>query len=269
MASLIDAFPRRPIGLSEKAKGAQTTKVLLVLAAIPLAITAVFVVLILGQFSLYRDLGERGVEATTLNLDGSCTTRRISGNTSCYYAARYQLRPQEGGGEREGSVHFYQRPITVMGSLPPTLYDPQDPSRILTRDDLEAGVGTGYYAGIAAPLAFALLFLGLALAQKRKERRMGSAQGTPVLVPVTDVVRRMPVNEVSVTYRDPGSGKTKVFRFDPKVQPFLVTSGSGSEATEMLALRAEDGGLYPIDSDLAFLDLSEDERRTVLSAIGR
>lgn len=96
---------------------------------------------------------------------------------------------------------------------------------------------------------------------------MATTRGRPVLVPVTNVARQMPADSVLLDYRQPGSDKIKQTQFQPGEQPFVVTRGDGG-AMEVVALDTGDGHVYPLDRQLTYVDLSDEERQTVLLTIG-
>ena len=140
VSPVLDAFPRRPIALvttPQRRRG---------------RIIGLFFCLLLFGPSLYwgavrwhearlrADLRERGVmAAATGNAEGSCTTfrRRLTGTerpNGCSFDISYTLRPEEGGGERQATVWLDGRaPIFT----PTAWYDPQDPSRVMLRPEID------------------------------------------------------------------------------------------------------------------------------------
>ena len=139
-AAVIDAFPRRPIALADTAKNAPS-RWLWLIGAILLLLPVAYVAYTAWQrTSLRADLVARGVDANMLGAEGTCTSRRtISGPEprGCTYAITYQLREEEGGGTREGSIYVPGAGPRVFA--PPARYDPQNPDRIMSVADIERG----------------------------------------------------------------------------------------------------------------------------------
>lgn len=141
---ILDAFPRRPIALATTPGRRRGRIIGLVICLLLFGPSLYWGLIRWQEASLRADLRERGVPAAaTGDAEGTCTSRRarLSGNDTpqgCDFTISYTLRSEEGGGERQAKVHVAGRaPIFT----PQAVYDPQDPSRVMLRPEMERDPG--------------------------------------------------------------------------------------------------------------------------------
>lgn len=266
-APVLDAFPRRPIGLANAAKTARSRRLWLI-GAILLLLPIIYVAYSAWQrTSLRADLVARGVDADVLRAEGSCLSRRSpSGSTprGCTYSITYQLRDEEGGGTREGSIFVPGAGPRVFA--PPARYDPQDPSRIMSVADIERGepfmnvaVPIGLFGGLAALALLVWYSMG------RKSLAAAAAAPQPVLVPVRRAAVADKTNILQVWFERPdgSEGRQNFAGHGPLyVQP---PAQSAPDASLALSLAGPKGPIL-LSQDLRELELTDAERAAVIAA---
>jgi hypothetical protein len=269
MASVIELFPRRPLGLRADPKRRKQRILLLAVIAL-LALPALY----WGYQSVHgamlrADLKARGVRAAeTMDAEGDCTSRRsrVSGSESpigCSFAVTYRLRPEEGGEVRTAQAHLEgSAPIFT----PTAIYDPQDPGRMMLEPEMEREMT---WSELLGPV-FLLLIPAVALVAFFATSRRGLARAArnpdPVIVPVEKVIRQPA--KLYLHTRMPGAARPCVDVFPNPTMPLQVPPppGAGADQQWVLALRSRKGRPYVLDSELAWLDLTDEERSRLLSA---
>jgi hypothetical protein len=269
MASIIDLFPRRPLGL--RADPARTKRRILLLAAsVLLALPALY----WGYQSVHSamlrtDLKARGVRAAeTMDAEGNCTSRRsrYSGAETpidCWLNVTYRLRPEEGGAVRTEPAHLEGRaPVFA----PTAIYDPQDPGQVMLEPEMERPMTWSELLGPVFLLllpAIALLFF---FASSRRGLARAARNPDPVVVPVEKVIRQPA--KLYLHTRMPGAARPCVDVFANPAMPLLVPPPPDAPADQqwVLALRSPRGRPHVLDSELAWLDLTDEERSRLLSA---
>jgi hypothetical protein len=269
MASVTEVFPRRPLKLAGDRKRTRNRALLLALAAL-LALPSLYWGNQAWQStSLRADLRARGVRAPeTLGAKGDCTSRRsrMSGSErpiGCWFTLSYRLRPEEGGAVREAQVHIEGQPSIF---TPPAIYDPQDPGRVMLEPELERDMTWSELLGpmflLLLPAAALLVFF----ATSRRGLAKAAANPEPVVVPIEKVIRQP--GKLYVHTRAPGAQRPVVDTFANPAQPLQVPGPQGAPPDQqwVLALQSPGGRHHVLDSELAWLDLADDERSRVLSA---
>jgi hypothetical protein len=269
MAAVLEAFPRRPVGLARDPRR-RTRRLLLLALTLVLALPALY----WGYqswhgASLRADLRARGVRAAeTLNAEGDCTSRRsrLSGTErpiDCWFDLTYRLRPEEGGALRKAQVHLEGRaPIFT----PPAVYDPQDPGRVMLEPELQRDMTWSELLGplllLLLPAASLLVFF----ATSRRGLARAARSPDPLAVPIEKVIRQP--GKLYLHTRAPGAPRPVVDTFPVPLLPLQVPppSGAPTEQQWVLALKAPGGRHYVLDSELAWLDLADEERSRVLNA---
>jgi len=267
MASVTEVFPRRPLRLASDPKRTRNRALLLALAAL-LALPSLYWGNQAWQStSLRADLRARGVRAPeTLGAKGDCTARRsrLSGSErpiGCWFTLSYRLRPEEGGAVREAQVHIEGRPSIF---TPPAIYDPRDPGRVMLEPELERAMT---WSELLGPL-FLLLLPATALlvffATSRRGLAKAAANPEPVIVPVEKAIRQP--GKLYLHIRAPGAARPTVDVFATPALPLQVLppEGASDDRQWVLALKSPGGRHYVLDSELARLDLTKEERRRVL-----
>jgi len=269
MASVVEAFPRRPLRLAPNPKRRNGRMLLLVvtlLSALPALYWG-------GQAwssqQLRSELRARGVHAAeTMDADGECTSRRsrISNSSrpiGCWFTVSYRLRPEEGGGVRQNQMHLEgDSPIFT----PPVVYDPQNPDRAMLQPEMERDMTWSELVGPFALLLIPGVLLLVFFATSRKGLAAAAANPEPIVVAVEKAVRNQ--GRFYLHTRAPGADKAAVDSFSAPMMPLLVAPppGASGEQQWALALRSPKGRHYVLDSELALLDLTTAERSAVLAA---
>ena len=269
MASVIDLFPRRPLQLrTDPAR--RKRRILLFGLSLLLALPAFYWGYQAAQSAMLRaDLKARGVRAAeTMGSEGSCTSRRsrTGGSASpigCSLEVTYRLRPEEGGEVRTAPVHLEgSAPIFT----PTAIYDPKDPGRVMLEPEMERSMT---WSELIGPI-FLLLLPAMALLVFFSTSRRGLAKAAqspdPVAVPIEKVIRQP--RKLIVHTRLPGAPRPRVDSFTAPEGPLQVPPPPGAPAGQqwVLALKSPDGRHHVLDSRLAWLDLTDDERNRLLSA---
>ncbi|RJF88147.1 hypothetical protein D3874_14910 [Oleomonas cavernae] len=264
---VVQAFPKRPIAIKVVAADVRRRRLMLVGALLLFLPLVWYGNSTLQRWSLRADLRERGVTAEVLNAEGSCLSRRgVSGDTprGCDYDIRYAVRPEHGGGEREASVYLPGAPPLVFA--PSVLYDPQDPSRVMTERAVQQD---DRIVDIAIPTALLTLMPLLALlvwfATGKGALVKAAAAPRPAIVAIERAVRRQ--NRLEIWFRKP-DGKGQGMRSFPKGGPLLVAPPPGAAPDKQWALALLNLSGYPIllDEELAELELTEAERGAIYRA---
>ena len=268
---VLDAFPRRPIGLVTTPQRKRSRIIGLVFCLLLFGPSLYWGLVRWNEASLRADLRERGVMAAeTGRAEGSCSTlrRRISGAETaqgCNFTITYTLREEEGGGERQADVYLSgSAPILT----PSVWYDPQDPSRAMLRPEIDRDPS---WSQQWAPFLLLLLpligflwwwFTGRAGLAK------AAANPDPVIAPIEQSTRHMASNRLTIQFRPPGATKLSVEPYRPGVEPLLVRPPAGAPGDQqwVLALRSPKGRYYALDSNLSDLDLGEAERAAIFNA---
>lgn len=269
MASVIDLFPRRPLAL--RADPARTRRRLLLLAATALlALPALYWGYRSAESAMLRaDLKARGVRAAeTMDAEGNCTSRRsrAGGGESpigCALNVTYRLRPEEGGAVMTAPVHLEgSAPIFT----PSAIYDPKDPSRVMLEPEMARAMTWSELLGplflLLLPAATLLAFFG----SSRRGLARAARNPDPVIVPVEKVIRQP--RKTIVHTRAPGAAQPFADSFTAPELPLVVPGPAGAPAEQqwVLALKEPGGRHHVLDSRLAWLDLTDDERNRLLSA---
>ena len=265
MASVLDVFPRRPIGLARDSRRTRN-RLLLLAVTVLLALPSLYWARQSWQSaSLRADLRARGVRAAeTLDATGDCTSRRsrLSGTErpiDCWFDLTYRLRPEEGGGLRKAQVHHEGRaPIFT----PAAIYDPQDPGRVMLAPEMEREMNWSELFGPVFLLIFPAATLLVFLMTSRRGLAKAARSPDPLIVPIEKVIRQP--NKLYLHTRAPGAARPAVSAFPAPAMPLQVP-GPG-DGQWVLALRSPDGRHYVLDADLAWLDLTDDERARLLAA---
>ena len=268
---VLDAFPRRPINLITTPQRKRGRIIGLIVCLLLFGPSLYWGVVRWNEASLRADLRERGVmAASTGDAEGSCTSRRgrLSGSETpqgCSFTITYTLRPEEGGGERRGDVYLSGRaPIFT----PSAWYDPQDPSRVMLRPEIDREPD---WSQNATP--FLLLFLPLAgllwwWGTARRGLKAAAARPDPVIAPIEKAIRQMPANRLTIHFRPPGAARLYGTTFGPGEEPLLVRPPAGAPEGEqwVLALRSPKGRPYALDAGLRELELSDEERAAIYNS---
>ena len=270
MATLIDHFPRRPLTLSPDPKRRKNRIVLATLIAL-LALPGIY----WGYRSvssawLRSDLQARGVRAAeTMDAEGDCRSRRsrFSGEVrpiDCWLNLTYRLRPEEGGEVRTAPVHLMGRaPIFT----PPAFYDPQDPGRVMLEPEMQRSMTWSELIGPVFLLFLpALLFIGYITATSRRGLARAARVPDPVLAQVEKAIRQP--SRLTIHTRIAGADRAYVDSFANPEAPFQVAPPAGAPSNQqwVLALRSPKGRHYVLDSQLAWLDFTDDERNRLFGA---
>ena len=269
MASVIDLFPRRPIALARD-KPRTTRRILLLAVTLALALPALYWGAQSWQSaSLRADLRARGVRAAeTLDADGDCTSRRsrLSGAErpiDCWFDLTYRLRPEEGGGLRKAQVHHEGRaPIFT----PPAIYDPLDPGRVMLEPEMEREMSWSELLGPLFLLLLPATTLLVFFVTSRRGLAKAAASPDPLIVAIEKVIRQP--NKLYLHTRVPGAERPAVDVFAGSAAPLQVPPPPGTPPDWQwaLALKGPNGRHYVLDSELAWLDLADEERRRLLEA---
>lgn len=269
MASVLEVFPRRPIGLARDRRRTGR-RILLLAVAVLLALPALY----WGYQSwhsaaLRADLRARGVRAAeTLGAKGDCTSRRsrLSGTErpiDCEFDLTYRLRPEEGGALRRARVHHEGRaPIFT----PAAIYDPQDPARVMLEPELEREMSWSELLGPAFLLLLPAVTLLIFFATSRRGLARAAQRPEPLIVPIEKVIRQP--GKLYLHTRAPGAARPAVDVFPNPSTPLQVPAPAGAQPDQqwVLALKSPSGRHYVLDGALAWLDLGDDERRRLLDA---
>jgi hypothetical protein len=268
---VLDAFPRRPIGLVTTPGRKRGRIVGLIVCLLLFGPSLYWGVVRWNEASLRGDLRERGVmAAATGDADGTCTSRRgrISGDETpqgCDFTITYTLRPQEGGGARTGQVHLDgSAPIFT----PTAYYDPRDPSRVMLKPEIDRDPGFSQWA---APFLLLLLPFGALLwwwLTGRGGLAKAAASPDPLIAPIEKAIRQMPANRLTVHFKPEGQAHASVTTFGPGEEPLLVRAPAGAPEGQqwVLALRSPKGRSYALDARLRDLDLTGEERAAIHNA---
>lgn len=265
-ADIVNAFPRRPIELVKTPDDAKRRRTALII------ILLLFLPGLYFGWTMWRDqqlrsfLRTNGVEATVLNSEGTCYSRRqISGDDpkGCNLEIDYQLRPEEGGGTRHARVWISGRePIFT----PSALYDPANPDRVMLKPEAERDLSWRNWIGPVFILLLPLLALLVWLFGHKGGIVDALKDPKPVTVPVERFVRTP--STLQVFFRKPEGGKELLQVFAKGREPLLLhpPAGAASDTPWALALLAPSGRPILLDNDLATLDLTEAERAAILGA---
>lgn len=266
-AAVIDAFPRRPIGLVKSPRSGKASRNALIV------ILLLFLPGLYWGYSLWQDqrlrelLRAHGVEVQVLNSEGTCWSRRqITGDEprGCNLTIDYQLRPEHGGQVRQARVWLDGRePIFT----PPALYDPADPGRVMLKPEAERDLR--WTEWIALPILLLIPFAALLIWFFGRKGGLEDAlrDPRPVAVPVERMVRGSKM--LQLWFRKPEGGKELVQFFGQGKTPFLLhpPAGEPSDRPWALALLSPNGRPIILDSDLASLDLTDQERAAILASV--
>jgi hypothetical protein len=269
---VLDAFPRRPIGLVTT-PGRKRGRIIGLVVCLLLFGPSLYWGVVRGtEASLRGDLRERGVMAVETRDagGGTCTVRRarISGDETpqgCDFTISYTLRAEEGGGERQGQVHIEGRsPIFT----PAAYYDPQDPSRVMLKPEIDRDPS---WSQQATPFLLLLLPLGALLwwwATGRGGLAKAAASPDPLIALIEKAIRQMPANKLTIHFRPEGQSHVSVTTFGPGEEPLLVRPPAGVPEGQqwVLALRSPKGRSYALDARLRELDLTGEERAAIHNA---
>lgn len=268
---VLAAFPRRPIALVTPPARKRGRIVGLVVCLLLFGPSLYWGVATWNETSLRADLRARGVEAAaTGDAEGTCTARRerLSGSETprgCDFTVTYTLRPEEGGGERTGQVRLEGRaPIFT----PDAWYDPQDPSRVMLKPEIDRDPDWSQRWNWAILLLLPLIGLLWWWFSGRGGLKRAAAQPDPLVAPIEQAIRQMPANRLTIHFRPPGAPRVSVKAFGPGEQPLLVRPPAGAPEGQqwVLALRSPKGRAYALDANLKDLDLTDEERAAIHNA---
>jgi hypothetical protein len=265
---VLHAFPRRPIGLVTTPQRRRGRIAGLIFCLLLFGPSLYWGIVRWNEASLRADLRERGVMAAdTATSEGSCTSRRgrLTGEDTprgCSFTITYSLRAEEGGGERQADVYLHGRPPIL---TPSAWYDPQDPSRVMLRPEIDRDPG---WSQRWAPFLLLLLpLIGLLWwwFSGRQGLAKAAANPDPVIAPIEQVP---PGNRLTIHFRPPGAPRASVKVYGPGEQPFLVRPPADAPADQqwVLTLRSPKGRYHALDAGLKDLDLSEQERAALHEA---
>lgn len=267
MADIVDLFPRRPLTLA-RVPGRTARRAFLLLVAALLALPSLYWGNIAWQSQqLRQDLRERGVRADeALDLTGDCYSRRnrYSGAErpiDCWLDLTY--RAEAGGAVRTAPVHLDGRmPIFT----PPAYYDPQDPSRVMLKPEMDRELGWDEAYGPLFLLIMPAIVLAIFFFTGRRGLAAAARDPKPLIVPIEKVIRQP--QKLYIHSRPPGAPRPFVDAFAHPATPLLVPPPPGSPPDQQwaLALLSPKGRSYLLDSQLASLELSDEERATLLNA---
>jgi hypothetical protein len=269
MSAIVDAFPRRPLRLAKNPKRTRNRALLLVTALL-LTLPSLYWGNIAWQSGqLRRDLRANGVQAVNVSDSrGDCASRRnrLSGTSnpiSCEVTLSYELRPEEGGGTRTATLHLDGRmPIFT----PSVYYDPADPGRAMLKPEMERAMQWDELLGPILLLIIPGIVFLIWLFGGRRGLKQAAANPEPIIVPIEKVIRAPA--KMYIHSRPPGAPRAFVDTFPAPTQPLLVRPPEGSPGEQQwaLALLHPKGRSYLLDSELAWLDLTDQERAAVLAA---
>lgn len=268
---VLDAFPRRPIRLITTPQRRRGRVIGLIVCLLLFGPSLYWGVTRWNEASLRADLRERGVMAAeTGDAEGTCTSRRgrLSGSETprgCSFSLTYTLRPEEGGGERRADVYLSGRaPIFT----PSAWYDPQDPSRVMLRPEIDRDPGFFEWASPFLLLILPLVGLLWWWFSSRAGLAKAAVNPEPLIAPIEKAIRQMPANRLTIHFRPPGAPRLSGTTFGPGQEPLLVRPPADAAQGQqwVLALRSPRGRYYALDARLGDLDLSEQERAAILNA---
>jgi hypothetical protein len=266
-ASVVEAFPRRALRLPHD-PGRRRRRLLSLGGVLLLFLPTIwFGWKLLDDMAVRSDLRQRGVEATVLETEGECTSRRqISGDEplGCNLEIVYEVRPEHGGGERRADVWLDGDAPRVFA--PPALYDPEDPSRVMFKPEVERDLGWDNMLGPLIPAVLGVLALLLWIAGGKRGLARAGRDPRPAVVPIDRSAREG--NFHQVWFRAPGREKPVLDVFPANSGPLLVRPPAGAQEDESwaLALLPEKGRPFLLDRDLARYDFSADERGAIWDA---
>jgi len=269
VASVVEIFPRRPIRLApspRRRNGRILLLIVILLSALPAAYWGERA---WSSAQLRSELRARGVHADeTMGADGECTSRRnrISNRSEpidCWFTVRYRLRAEEGGTVRQNPLHLEgDSPIFT----PPVIYDPQNPDRAMLQPEMDRDMT---WSELIGPIGLLLIPGMLLLAfffTSRKGLAKAAASPEPIVVAIEKAIRQP--GKLYLHTRAPGADKPAVDTFPAPTMPLLVAPPRDAPGDQQwaLALRSPKGRHYVLDSEIALLDLSPEERNAVLKA---
>lgn len=269
MASAVEVFPRRPLKLAPDPRRRNWRIVLLVVALLSALPASYWGLSAWRSAQLRADLRTRGVHADqTMDADGECTSSRNRLSNSarpvgCWFTVSYRLRPEEGGAIRKAQLHLDGgSPIFT----PPVVYDPQDPGRAMFQPEMERDMSWSELIGPIALLLIPGMILIAFFLTSRRGLAAAAARPEPIAVAIEKAVRSP--GRLYLHTRAPGAARPVVDAFSNPTMPLLVAPPPGAPGEQQwaLALLSPRGRHYVLDSALALLDLSPEERSAVLSA---
>ena len=265
---IVDAFPRRPLSLTKSPEHTRR-RLLWLLGVVALAILPLYgIVSDLRMRSLRNDLLERGVEGEVLSADGSCLSRRqITGDEprGCNFEITYRLRKEEGGDVRTAEVWLSGSAPGVFA--PPALYDPQDPSRVMLKPEVEREPELDTRVGSSLLMLIPALALLAWFATGRGALAKAARDPRPVVVPIERTVWNGQARRTEVWFERPGGGNPLRNDFRENDGPLLARPPDAADGRQYaLGLLTPKGVPVLLDKELKMIDLSEEERAAVLRA---
>ena len=265
MANVLDAFPKRALK-PVTAPGYARKRILGLFITVLLVLPSLYLFnKVASEASLRRDLRARGVEAEILDSDGRCTSRRqITGDNplGCNLEISYRTEKDHGGETLTADVWLDgSAPIFT----PPAVYDPQDPSRVMLKPEVERDAEPDEF--ILALVLLALPAAGLLLWFATGQGRLAKAarQPRPMLVRIERVVGQQ--NWAEYWVRPDGAGDDVRALLPISQKPFLVQPpGGAAEGAWALALRDHKGRPLMMDEGLSSLDFTSEERQVLRAA---
>jgi len=149
---------------------------------------------------------------------------------------------------------------------PSAIYDPADPSRVMLAPEVERSATWSERIGPIALLLPALITLLIFFLTTRRKLAKAATDPEPLSVAIEKVIRQP--GKLYLHTRAPGDAKVVVSTFPDPEQPLIVPTPPDAPADQqwVLALRTGDGRHFVLDSALGWLEMSDEERRAVLSA---
>jgi hypothetical protein len=148
---------------------------------------------------------------------------------------------------------------------PPAFYDPRAPERVMLKPEMDRDLGWDETFGPYVLLIIPAILLGLFFATSRRGLAAAARSPRPLAVAI-EKVGRAP-NKYWVRFRAPGAAKSYVDTFKGTT-PLLIRPPQGAPPGEewALALVSPGGRPHLLDQQLAWLDLTDEERSAVLAA---
>jgi hypothetical protein len=268
-APVIQAFPRRPIGLIEKPGQARRRAIWLVVILLLFIAPLWYGYSVWQRTSLRADLAQRGVSADVVSAEGECLSRRqITGDSprGCNFDVSYRVRDEHGGGVRQAKL--YLRGAAPAAFAPPVIYDPGDPNRAMFAPEVRDGERM---MNVAVPIVLFTLVPALGLlgwfAGGRSALAQAAQAPNPTIVAIDRAVRDPRTGRLDIWFDRP-DGNGQGLKPFPTGGPLLVAPppGAAPERQYALALLNAKGWPLLLDQELGELDLTAEERAAVQRA---
>jgi hypothetical protein len=224
------------------------------------------------QEILRDDLRQRGVDAKVLDEHGECRSARnrytnAVRSTGCTIQLSYQPRPEHGGEILHAKVSLLEEPYS--SDVLPALYDPQNPNRVMLDSEVHRQLSGDEIALPIVSLSLPLLPVIAWIALGRFGFAAAARHPVAEIVPILGAVRVLRPRRLDVRFRRTSGTRTFVDSFMDAAEPLLVRNPDAPDsATQQwgLALVGRRGRAYLLDRALVYLDLTEQERVTILQS---